>query len=109
MADEFSDNQFQRRLPSIERKIAEIQPEDIRIRVLGTVIDKQNDKLVIDDGTGKIEVIFDEHVNADLKQMVRVFGRVIPIEDGFEMQGEIVQDMSQLNLELYKKVEGINV
>ena len=37
--------------------------------------------------------------------MVRVFGRVIPVENGFEMQGEIVQDMSQLDIELHRKVE----
>ena len=107
MADDFSDNQFQRRMPSVERRVSEIKPEDIRIRVLGTIIDKQENKLVLDDGTGKIEAVFDEPVNADLKKMVRVFGRVIPIEDGFELQGEIIQDMSQLDLELHKKVESV--
>ena len=107
MADDFSDNQFQRRMPSVERKVSEIKPEDIRVRVLGTVIDKQENKLVVDDGTGKIEAIFDDPVNVELKKMVRVFGRVIPLEDGFEIQGEILQDMSQLDLELHKKVESV--
>lgn len=105
MADDFSDNQFQRRMPSVERKVSGIRPEDIRIRVLGTVIDKQENKLVIDDGTGKIEAVFEETVNAELNKMVRVFGRVIPLEDGFELQGEIVQDMSQLDIELSRKID----
>jgi len=108
MADDFSDNQFQRRMPSVERKISGIKPEDIRVRVMGTVIDKQGNKLVIDDSTGKIEAVFEEPVNTELNKMVRVFGRVIPIEDGFELQGEIIQDMSQLDLELHKKLEGID-
>ncbi len=39
------------------------------------------------------------------KQLVRVFGRVIPVESGFELQGEIMQDMSDLDLDLYKKTK----
>ena len=104
MADDFSDNQFQRRMPSVERRISGIKPEDIRITVIGTVIDKQGNKIVLDDGTGKIEAIFEEPVKTNMNSMIRVFGRVIPIEDGFELQGEIIQDMSQLDFELYKKV-----
>jgi hypothetical protein len=108
MADGFSDERFQRRLPSVERKISEIRPEDVRVKVLGTVIDKNGSRLVMDDGTGRIEVVFDEHVDVKLNQLVRVFGRVIPLEDGFEIQSEILQDMSLLDMDLLKKVEGIN-
>ena len=106
MADDFSDNRFQRRMPSVERRVSGIKAEDIRVRVMGTIIDKKENSLVIDDGTGKIAVFFEEPVSGELNQMVRVFGRVIPVENGFEMQGEIVQDMSQLDVELHKKIEG---
>ena len=106
MADDFSDNRFQRRMPSVERKISSIKAEDIRIRILGTILDKKDTHMVVDDGTGKIEVFFEEPVGGEINQMVRVFGRVIPVENGFEMQGEIVQDMSQLDIELHRKVEG---
>ena len=107
MADDFSDNRFQRRMPSVERKVSEIKPEDVRISIIGTVIDMKENKMVVDDGTGKIEVVFDDPVKTELNKMVRVFGRVIPIEEGFELQGEILQDMSQLDLELRKKIEDI--
>ena len=39
----------------------------------------------------------------EINDIVRVFGRVIPIEGGVEISGEILQDMSNVNMELYKK------
>ncbi len=94
----------QRMLPSIERKVSEIKDEDIRVRVLGTVVDKRENTLVLDDGTGKITSTFDEAVNADPGQLVRVFGRVITTADGKELQGEVLQNMKGLDMKLYEKV-----
>lgn len=97
--------EFRKRIPSKERKIEDIQPEDVRVRITGTVIDKNENTLVVDDGTGKINATFEEEPDAEKGQLVRVFGRIVPIEDGFEIQGELAQDMSSLDLELKKKVE----
>ena len=108
MAGDISDERFQRRLPSVERKISGIRPEDVRVKILGTVIDKNGGRLVVDDGTGKIEVVFDGPVDVQVNQLVRVLGRVIPLEEGFELQSEILQDMSLLDMELLKKVESAN-
>ena len=101
MAD---DTNFQKRLPAVDRRISGIKPEDIRIRVTGTVVDKQEDRIAVDDGTGKINIVFDMPFKAEMDQMIRVFGRVIPVEGGFELQGEIIQDMTELDIELYRKV-----
>jgi len=103
--------EFQRRLASAEKKISDIKPDDIRVSVTGTVIDKQDDRVVvIDDGTGKVNVTFDDPEalkTVNLNQLVRIFGRVIPMEKGFELQGDILQDMSKLDMELKKRVESI--
>ena len=96
---------FRRRLPSVFRKVSDIRNEDMRVSVIGTVIDKAEDGLVLDDGTGKIDVTFIEPPGSDFKSLVRVFGRVIPMESGFQLQGELVQDMGGLDMELLKKVE----
>jgi hypothetical protein len=93
-----------RRLPSIGRRVSEIGKEDIRVRLLGTVIDKKENVIVIDDGTGKINVSFAEPVDFEANHLVRVFGRVIPVEEGFEIQGEVAQDMKDVDLGLYMKV-----
>lgn len=98
---------IRKRLPSLGKKIADIGQEDVRVRILGTVIHKDSGSLIIDDGTGRITATFDVEPKATLNQLVRVFGRVIPMEEGLVIQGEIIQDMSGLDIELLKKVEEI--
>jgi uncharacterized protein YdeI (BOF family) len=97
--------EFTRRLPSVQRKIAEIKQDDMRVRILGTVVAKNGNRIVLDDGTGRISVSFNGEPDAKIKQFVRVFGRVIPLDEGVEIQGEILQDMSGLDTELLKKLE----
>ena len=93
-----------RRIPSVERRISEIMAEDMRVSLIGTIIDKQEDSIILDDGTGKIAIGFDSPIEVEPDQIVRVFGRVMPIEEGFELQGEIIQNMSGMDMGLLKKV-----
>jgi len=95
-----------KRIAAIPRRIADINPErDIRVRILGRVIDKSNGTLVVDDGSAKTEIIVDE-TNAEINDVIRIFARVLPLEEGYELRAEVVQDMSQLDIDLYKKVYG---
>jgi len=96
-----------RRLPSINRSVTEIGRGDIRVRLLGTIIDRKDNVIVLDDGTGKINITFEEPVNFEANHLVRVFGRVIQMEEGFEIQGEIIQDMKGLDLEMHRKVSDL--
>ncbi len=93
-----------RRFPAKHKQISKIAESDVRVSVLGTIIDKQNDFIMIDDGTGRIKISFQD-VKFDLNQLVRVFGRVIPTPSGSELQGEVIQDMSKLDLSLFKKIQ----
>ena len=96
-----------RRMPSVFRNISEIKPEDIRVSVLGTVVDKDGETIILDDGTGQIRATFYDETNAAPNQLVRVIGRVMPLENGVELQGEILQDMTGLDIELFKKINSI--
>jgi len=96
-----------KRSPAVARTIAEMKPEDLRVRIVGTVIDKTGNTVAIDDGTGKIEVNFKEEIKTETGKLVRVFGRAIPTDSGFELEGEIIQDMSKLDMDLYKKAISI--
>lgn len=102
---------FQRRIPSVEREVTGIRPEDIRVSVLGTIIDKnpEGKSIVVDDGTGKIAARFESPVKQGLNQLVRVFGRVIPMENGAELQADVIQDMGSLDLDLRKRVKGLKI
>jgi hypothetical protein len=104
MADE------QRRAPAVRKDIEDIdERDDIRVRVVGTVLSLENDSISVDDGTGTVEVFLDEGEMDGLgeNQMVRVLGRVLPTPDGFEIQGEILQDFSDVDPERYKRIKKI--
>jgi len=97
-----------KRQPFVEKKISEIDSErDTNVCILGNVIDIKKDMIVIDDGTDKTAVFFtDENALKNLKinNTVRMFGTVLPTLDGFEIRGEIIQDMSNLDIDLYKSL-----
>jgi len=105
MPEEQSTFTYQRMLPSVERKVSDTKEDDIRVRVLGTVIDKSGNSVVLDDGTGTITANFDGPVKAEVKQLARVFGRVVNTSGGLELMGEVLQDMSGLDMELRKRVD----
>lgn len=97
------ENQY-KRLPATQKNIADINPEkDIRVRILGRVIDKQDGMIVVDDGTGTSEIIGDS-MTANIDDVVRVFARVIPLEEGFELRTELLQDMNALDLNLFRRI-----
>ncbi|MFH1229548.1 MAG: hypothetical protein V1678_03940 [Candidatus Aenigmatarchaeota archaeon] len=99
---------IRRRLPAIEKIISDIHPDsDVRIRVLGTIIDMGSNSIVLDDGTGKIEVYFEELPEVKQGQMVRIITRIIPLIDGYECKGEVLQKLDGFNIELYKKARSL--
>ena len=96
-----------RRFPALQKQVSKINETDVRISIIGTIIDKQNDFIMVDDSTGRIKISFQD-IKFDLNQMVRVFGRVIPTPSGCELQGEVIQDMSKLDLSLFKKIQNLS-
>jgi hypothetical protein len=102
---------IRKRVASTERRIADIAPDkDIRVRILGTVLDASESTILVDDGTAKAEVQFDsEEEVKDLHQgqTVRIIARVLPLIDGFALRGEAVEDMSGFDMQLYKRARDI--
>ncbi len=94
-----------RRLPSVSRRVSEIEQSDVRVSVTGTILDVSESGIVLDDGTGKISISLENKGGFKANQLVRVFGRVMPMEGGIELQGEIIQSMNGLDVELRKKAE----
>lgn len=102
--------QQQRRAPARPKNIEDIEPQsDIRVRIIGTVLSKDQDSIKIDDGTGSVETFLDEEDLEEIEdsERVRVFGRVLPTPDSFEIQGEIVQSLEGLDPELYDRVKKV--
>lgn len=96
-----------RRACAVYRKIDSIDPiKDIRVRLLGTVANKSNNSITLEDDSGNIEILMDSEVVNSLKlgEMLRIFCRVIQNDSGFELRSEIIQDMNNIDKELYQKV-----
>ena len=89
-----------RRLPGLYKLIKDISKEDVRVRVVGRVVDKKDNIIVIDDGTGSVTVRVSDA--ADLEGVIRVIGRVMATEDGIELEGEVVQSAEGLDIEAYR-------
>ena len=96
-----------KRAPAIEKKISQITKDDIRVSVIGTIVELDNSiySIMIDDGEKTIRVILPEEQfeKCEPGKMVRVIGLVAPDLDGdeVELKGEIVQDFSKLDKNLY--------
>lgn len=100
----------QRRAAAKPRKIDEIEPEtDIRVRVVGTVLSKDEDSITVDDGSGTVEVFLEEEALEELEenQRIRILGRVLPTPESFEIQGEIVQSFENVDPEIYDRVKKV--
>ncbi len=64
---------IRRRLPALEKRVSEIQPDsDVRVRLTGTVIDSSANSIVLDDGSGKIEIYFEDQPKVKNGQMIRI-------------------------------------
>lgn len=104
------EQQQMRRAPARPKNVEEIDPQnDIRVRVIGTVLSLDEDSISLDDGTGNVEVFLEDEQMEDLKegQRIRILGRVLPTPDSFELQGEVVQDFSDVDPELYDRVKKV--
>jgi hypothetical protein len=93
-----------RRAPAVETDITDITDEDIRVSVIGMVIKKDSIQysMIIDDGTGSITVIADTLY--EVSSIIRVIGRP-QIRGEHVLNAEIIQDFSDFDLELYKKIK----
>lgn len=92
----------------VKKYINDVNPEiDFKVKIVGLVIDKTDSSIVIDDGKGKVRVFLEPEMleKIDIHQLIAVFGSTIPSEEGFELKADVIQDLTGLNLNLYKKVE----
>ncbi len=89
-----------------EKSIAEISENDKRIRIIGIVVDVGNDYIVVDDGTGKIEVSVSEF-HGKMGDMIKVIGRVLASNGKITIMCECYQLLKNFNLKLYKEAREI--
>lgn len=82
--------------------IKDISFENHRVCVSGQIVGSSADSFFVDDGTGQILV---KSNNKPPSDFVKVFGRLLAYENGFELQAEIIKDYSKVDKELLRKVK----
>jgi len=70
-----------------------------RVSVVGAIIRKDDLEMTLDDGTGQVTVLLSEEIPYKVTDKVRVIGRVY----GNTIEAEVIQDMNNLNMDLYKR------
>ncbi len=91
-----------------EKSISDISEDDLKVSFFGTVVDINDNAVVVDDGTNTINIIFQKSIPEEYnKKPVRIFGRVVYNEGSVLIDGDIIQDMSKFNKKLYKRAKEI--
>ncbi len=85
-----------------EKEIKDITKKDANVAVTGFIISKNEGSFILGDKTEQIQVISD--TDLDINTFVRLFARVIPYEEGPQLQANIIQDLSKIDKFLYNKV-----
>lgn len=103
--------QIRRRLPAVERAIADINPErDVRVRLTGTVLGISSSCLMLDDGKSRAEIMFESSeamLGIETGKLVRVVCRVLPLIDGYECRGEVIQSLEDFDLSLWRRAKEV--
>ena len=83
-------------------KISELKSNVGKVAILGRVIDSSSGSMVIDDDSGKVEVVVtSEMVAAAKEKIVRVF---YSVAEG-KLKADVVQDISGLDMDLFNKMQ----
>ncbi|AJF62612.1 MAG: hypothetical protein QT11_C0001G0469 [archaeon GW2011_AR20] len=70
-----------------------------KVSISGFIIEKNENSIIVDDNTGTLPIII--QTTLSLNTFVRVFGYY----NNGQLQGNLIQDLTQINKQLYNKVK----
>ena len=73
--------------------------DNSKVAISGFIVDKNENSIVINDNTGNLPVIIE--TNLALNTFVRVFGYYV----NGQLQSHLIQDLSNVNKQLYNKLK----
>ena len=91
-----------------EKFIKNLDFSDFKVAVSGALVNNQDNGFLLSDGTGEVYVNttgLEKSVAFNEGNIVKVFGRLTPYENGFELQAEIVQDFKEVDMEVLTKIK----
>jgi hypothetical protein len=81
------------------RKISSIKENDLRICIIGKVVETKENSFFISDGSGELEVFSEKPVEKN--SIVRVFCS----REGDKFKADVIQNLKGFDLNLYSKIE----
>lgn len=94
----------------LPKKISDIDSNDTRVRITGVVIEIIDNFIIIDDGSSSVRVSVNSPElleNIEVNSLVRVYGIVTPSENRLEIRANIIRDLSDLDINLFKKTQEV--
>ncbi len=94
----------------VPRKISDVSPKDRKVSIVGRIIgtDPEKDSFVMEDDTGRMEILFNEQSSAGRDELEKEKGkqvRLFCILIGKQVHMDILQPVSGLDLNLLKTVD----
>ena len=94
----------ERTIVSVEKRISEITPSDRRITIIGMVVGRGVNYILVQDDTGVARVYTEEPNKYKVKKPVMVIGLVSTVsQSSIELIEEQIVDLSGLELTIYLK------
>tara|TARA_Y100000310_G_C20699671_1_gene828547 strand:- start:5828 stop:6157 length:330 start_codon:yes stop_codon:yes gene_type:complete len=97
-----------RKAPFKEHFVKDLNFSEFKVSVTGTVVGKQDKGFLLSDGTGEVYINtsgLEGEGGFNEQGFVKVFGRLMPYQDGFEIQAEFVQDMKGVDKDSLNKIK----
>lgn len=91
-----------------EKFIKDLDFSDFKIAVSGTVVSIRENGFLLGDGSGEVYVNTSEmEAKSDRKEkdVLKVMGRIVPYENGFEIQADIIRNITGVDLGALKRIK----
>jgi hypothetical protein len=97
-----------RRTPYQEKNIKDLNVADFKVSISGAVAGLRDDGFLVGDGSGEVFINTSRMEKIDVykdNEIVKIFGRLMPYESGFEIQSEIIQPLAGINMAALRKIK----
>jgi len=97
-----------RRAAFKEKFVKDLDFTDFKVSVSGSIVNLSEGGFLMGDGTGEVYVNISGMENPAVKNekdLVRVMGRIMPYENGFEIQADIIQDLNGADMGALKRIK----
>jgi len=91
-----------------EKFVKDLTFSDFKVAVSGNVMSLREGGFLLGDGSGEVYITIAEmekNPGCREKDVVRVMGRIVPYDEGFEIQAEIVQNLNGIDMGALKRIK----